>query len=289
MDDNTATSPAQVESDEPETEETGKSLADFLRSRRYAKFVRFVFAALGSIPWIGGLIAATAALHAEQEQGRVNELSRHWVDEHQQKIRQLNATLAQIILRVEQFGPEVEERLNDENYLGLVKYGFRVWDEAGTDSTRDRVRQTLTNAAGTRICSDDVVRLFLLWLRNYDELHMRVVSVIYHSPGATRAFIWEQIHGEEVREDSAEADLFKLMIRDLSTGGVIRQHRETTTDGHFLAKRVPTRKARKLTLESAFEDSKPYELTNLGNQFVHYAMTELVPRIGAGSSGTIVD
>lgn len=94
--------------------------------------------------------------------------------------------------------------------LGLVKYGFRVWDEAGTRSTRDRVRQTLTNAAGTRICSDDVVRLFLLWLKTYDDLHMRVVRVIHKNPGATRAFMWEQIHGEEVREDSAEADLFKL-------------------------------------------------------------------------------
>jgi hypothetical protein len=112
---------------------------------------------------------------------------------------------------------------------------------------------------------------------------MRVVQVIHHNPGATRAFIWEQIHGEEVREDSAEADLFKLMIRDLSTGGVIRQHRETTSDGRFLAKRVTTRKAKSSTLESAFEDSKPYELTQLGTQFVHYAMTELVPRIGTGT------
>jgi uncharacterized coiled-coil protein SlyX len=283
MDHNSSESPTHLASAEADAHDSGKKLADFLRSRRYAKYMRFVFAALGSIPWVGGLISASAALHAEQEQGRVNELSRQWVEEHQQKIQHLNETLAQMISRLEQLGPQVEERLGDESYLGLVRYGFRVWDEAGTHSTRERVRQTLTNAAGTRICSDDVVRLFLLWLRNYDELHMRVVSVIHNNPGATRAFIWEQIHGEEVREDSAEADLFKLMIRDLSTGGVIRQHRDTTADGHFLSKRVPTRKAKKLTLESAFEDSKPYELTKLGTQFVHYAMSELVPRIGTGA------
>lgn len=47
----------------------------------------------------------------------------------------------------------------------------------------------------------DVVRLFLLWLRTYDDLHMRVVQVIHNDPGATRAFIWEQIHGEEVRRE----------------------------------------------------------------------------------------
>jgi hypothetical protein len=266
-----------------EAESPDRDLTEFLHSRRYAKYIRFVFAALGSIPWIGGLIAAGATLHAEREQGHVNELNRQWVEEHQQKIQELNETLTQMVSRLDQLGPQVEERLEDESYLGLVKFGFRVWDEAGTRSTRDRVRQTLTNAAGTRICSDDVVRLFLLWLRTYDDLHMRVVQVIHHNPGATRAFIWEQIHGEEVREDSAEADLFKLMIRDLSTGGVIRQHRETTSDGRFLAKRVTTRKAKSSTLESAFEDSKPYELTQLGTQFVHYAMTELVPRIGTGT------
>jgi hypothetical protein len=266
-----------------EVENSDRDLAEFLHSRRYAKYIRFVFAALGSIPWIGGLIAAGATLHAEREQGHVNELNRQWVEEHQQKIQELNETLTQMVSRLEQLGPHVEERLDDESYLGLVKFGFRVWDEAGTRSTRDRVRQTLTNAAGTRICSDDVVRLFLLWLRTYDDLHMRVVQVIHHNPGATRAFIWEQIHGDQVREDSAEADLFKLMIRDLSTGGVIRQHRETTSDGRFLAKRVTTRRAKSLTLESAFEDSKPYELTQLGTQFVHYAMTELVPRIGPGT------
>lgn len=283
MDETHGKNPTQLGRTEPEADDAGNDLADFLRSRRYAKFIRFVFAALGSIPWIGGLIAASAALHAEREQGRVNELSRQWVEEHQEKIQQLNQTLAQMISRLEKLGPLIEERLGDESYLGLVRYGFRVWDEAGTDSTRERVRQTLTNAAGTRICSDDVVRLFLLWLKNYDDLHMRVIRVIHHNPGATRAFIWEQIHGDDVREDSAEADLFKLMIRDLSTGGVIRQHRDTTSDGHFLAKRVPTRKAKKLTLESAFEDSKPYELTKLGTQFVHYAMTELVPRLGTES------
>jgi len=32
-------------------------------------------------------------------------------------------------------------------------------------------------------------------------------------------------------------------------------------------------------MESAFEDTKPYVLTELGKQFVHYTMSEIVPRI----------
>jgi hypothetical protein len=32
-------------------------------------------------------------------------------------------------------------------------------------------------------------------------------------------------------------------------------------------------------MESAFEDTKPYVLTELGKQFVHYTMNEVVTRI----------
>jgi hypothetical protein len=35
-------------------------------------------------------------------------------------------------------------------------------------------------------------------------------------------------------------------------------------------------------MESAFEDNKTYVLSELGSQFVHYTMTELVKQIAAG-------
>lgn len=85
------------------------------------------------------------------------------------------------------------------------------------------------------------------------------------------------------RDDSAEADLFRYVIRELSTGGVIRQARSTTEDGRFLKKR-PTKNLRQKnaqTMESAFEGTKQYVLTGLGKQFVHYTMNELVQRIEA--------
>ena len=111
---------------EPDTTGSQQELTEFLHGRRYAKFIRFVFAVLGSIPWVGGFIAASAALNAEFEQGHVNEMSKRWVEEHQQRIQELNETLGQMMLRLEQLGPQAEERLNDESYLGLVKYGFGV-------------------------------------------------------------------------------------------------------------------------------------------------------------------
>ena len=55
-------------------------------------------------------------------------------------------------------------------------------------------------------------------------------------------------------------DLYKLLIRDLSTGGIIRQHRFTDGRGNFLAK-TKTKVTGDGTIKSAFDDSEPYELT----------------------------
>ena len=36
-------------------------------------------------------------------------------------------------------------------------------------------------------------------------------------------------------------------------------------------------------MTSAFDDEKSYELTELGKQFVHYTMNEIVPRLSESS------
>jgi hypothetical protein len=118
-------------------------------------------------------------------------------------------------------------------------------------------------------------------MSGYHEAHFAVIRAVYKNPGATRAQMWDEIHGQAVREDSAEADLFKLLVRDLSTGGVVRQHRETTGDGRFI-KRTPIRTPSGYgspVMKSAFDDVEQYVLTELGSQFVHYTMNEVVPRI----------
>ena len=108
-----------------------------------------------------------------------------------------------------------------------------------------------------------------------------MIREIHANPGSTRYDIWKELYGEIPREDSPEADLYKLLIRDLSTGGVIRQERSTNAAGQFLRKRPAHRRpVASTTMESAFEDSKPYVLTGLGTQFVHYTMNEAVTRLG---------
>jgi hypothetical protein len=253
-----------------------------LATNRRRRADRFLLAALSSIPWVGGVLSASAALDAEAEQGRVNALYREWLEEHRRRLGELAEDLQDVMQRVEQLGPEAETRLESEPYLGVVRKGFRAWDRADTREKRDYVRRLLSNAAGTTLCSDDVVRLFIEWIDYYNEVHFAVIRIVYKHPASTRADIWLQLYGGLVREDSAEADLFRLVIHDLSTGRVIRQHREKTADGEFLKK--PRQSVRRglgsPVMKSSFDDIEEYELTEMGGQFVHYVMTDVVPRIG---------
>lgn len=123
--------------------------------------------------------------------------------------------------------------------------------------------------------------MYIDWIGLYSEMHFQVIGAIYNSAGITRGQIWEKIGKGRVREDSADADLYKLLIRDLSTGGIIRQHRQVDRFGNFIPK--PTKRRPKGSGPkppvSAFDNTEGYELTGLGQQFVHYAMSELPPKI----------
>jgi hypothetical protein len=262
-----------------------EALGEKLGSGSKHKYARFLVAALSSIPWIGGLIAASASLNAEIEQGRVNELHRVWLAEHQQKARELVGALSDICARLENFGDEINERLESPEYLNLVKRCFRSWDEADTQDKKQMLKKLITNAGAIKLCADDLVRLFIAWIDQYHETHFLVIKEIYRHPGITRARIWDNIHGARPRENSAEADLFRYLIRDLSTGGVIRQERDTDAFGNFYKRETGGHRGpSSRVMESSFEDTKPYVLTELGKQFVHYVMEDVVPQIGGRAS-----
>lgn len=249
---------------------------------------KFILAALGCVPWVGGFISAAASLKTDQRGIEKDNLQTRWLEEHAKKMEKLTSTLSEVVDRFDSLGEAIDERITSEEYLSIVRSSFRAWDRAETEDKRRYIANLVTNAAGTRVCSDDVVRLFVDWLSLYHEVHFAVMREIYSNPGATRYEIWEALYGTPTREDSADADLYKLLIRDLSTGGVIRQERETTHDGRFLRKRpVRNRKVTLGTMESAFEDSKPYVLTELGKQFVHYTMNEVVQRLGEDEQSTV--
>ncbi len=247
------------------------------------RYARFILAALSSIPWVGGLIGASANLYGEHDQEKVNRLQRAWLETHGERLRDVADAIDDVTTRLDQFGEEVQQRIESEEYLSLVRKAFRVWDEADTKEKRRLIQKLLAHAGSSRITSDDVVRLFVEWIERYHEAHFAVIREVFRHPGSTRSDIWEAIHGDQPREDSAEADLFKLLIHDLTTGRVIRQHRPTNYHGQFLRKaRTGPRTPAPSVMKSAFDGADPYELTELGKQFVHYTMNEIVPRMGEG-------
>lgn len=254
-------------------------------SQRSRILEKFVLAALSSIPWVGGVLSAAESYRAEQGAIRQNSLQTQWLKEHQKKIEVFGLTLQAIKQRFESIGEDIDERLQSEEYLSLVRKAFRIWDQADTQEKRQLLSNVVTNAASTRACSDDVIPLFLDWINLYNEVHFAVIKEIFQNPGSTRFDIWSGLYGEIPREDSSAADLYKFLIRELSTGGVVRQERDTNAIGQFVRKR--TRNIRRgnapATLESAFDDTKPYVLTALGREFVHYTMNEIVIRIASES------
>lgn len=274
-------------SDDDETLETQRrELALRLDGRKSGKFSRVLLAALSGIPWVGSFLGAAGTYSAEIENEQIGELQRLWLREHEAKLKRLGVTLASVLDRLDSFGDDLQDRIQSEEYLSLVRLGFRSWDQAETEEKREFIRKLLENAGGTKLCPDDLVRLFIAWIDTYHESHFAVIKVLHNHVGATRADIWREIQGAKVREDSAEADLFKLLVRDLSTGGVIRQHRDTTPYGEYVRKaRASSGGRTSSTMKSAFDDQEPYELTDLGKQFVHYTMNELVAQVGQGSSG----
>ena len=251
-------------------------------SGKIAKYSRGALQAIGGVvPFAGGVFSAIAGVWSEGEQDKVNRFFEHWVRMLQDEIREKEQTIIEIMARVDLQNEAIAERVESKEYQSLVKKTFRDWAGAESEEKRVYIRNILSNAAATQVSSDDVVRLYIDWINQYSEMHFQVIAAIYNSDGITRGAIWRKIGKGPVREDSADADLYKLLFRDLSTGGIIRQHREVDRFGNFIPK--PTQPRPKGSGPkppvSAFDEIEGYDLTGLGQQFVHYAMSELPPKI----------
>ena len=251
-------------------------------SGKVAKISRGALQAIGgAVPFAGGVFSAIAGAWSEGEQDKVNRFFEDWVRMLQDELKEKEETIIEIMARLNLQDEAIAERISSVEYQSLVKKTFREWSGAESEDKRVYIRNILSNAAATRVSSDDVVRMYIDWINQYSELHFQVIAAIYNSDGITRGEIWRKIGKVAVREDSADADLYKLLIRDLSTGGIIRQHREVDYYGNFIPK-APQRRSKgsgPKAAVSAFDEDEGYDLTGLGQQFVHYAMSELPLKI----------
>lgn len=265
----------------PEKEQLRKDMDKALEGGAGPAVSRFALACLSGIPAAGGIFGGVAGAWSEAQQKRFNKIFASWLKLQEEEIKEIGVTLTEVMARLDMNDPKVEERVQSQEYLSLVKKCFRDWSAAESKEKRVLLRNLLANAASCSMTSDDVIRLFIEWINKYSEAHFKVVARVYNKSGITRNQIWQEIHGSDAREDSAEADLFKLIIHDLSVGHVMRQHRKTDRFGNFI-KSTPQKKSKGFSdnrMTSAFDNKKQYELTALGQQFVHYTMNEIVPKL----------
>jgi hypothetical protein len=123
-------------------------IAQTQTSRRGRFGGKFFLAALSSIPWVGGYISALASFKIDEASVRENELQTEWLEEHHKKLERLKKTLAEVEMRFLALGPSIEERIESEEYLTLVRKAFRVWDAADTEEKRLYVANVVTNSGG---------------------------------------------------------------------------------------------------------------------------------------------
>lgn len=238
----------------------------------------------GLIPFAGGVLSAAASAWSGSDQERINDFFTHWIQMLRDEIVEKEQTIFEIAQRLDLQDEQIAARMDSKAYQSLLKKAFREWSAAESESKREYVRNILSNAAATSLVSDDVVKMFLDWLKTYSEFHFQVISAVYNTSGIARGAIWRKLGRQPVREDSADADLYKLLIRDLSMGGIIRQHVERDPYTGAAVRQATTRRPKGSGPKppvSAFDDSESYELTELGQQFVHYAMSDLPIRIEA--------
>jgi len=256
-----------------------KELEKIINGGKTPGVIRFVLNMLGGgIPYAGGIVSGITGKWSENEQEKINKLFQSWMKIQAEELNRIGITLVEVMERINFQDVTIEERVTGPEYLSLIKQVYRDWSAGDSEKKRIHLRNLLANAAECRLTSDNVVSLFIKWINEFSELHLDVISLVYKNKGITRYSMWQELYGERVREDSAEADLFKLVIHNLSMGHIIRQERLTDYQGNFMKSR-PSPKVKSTIMKSAFDNENGYELTGIGTQFVHYTMNEIVPKI----------
>jgi hypothetical protein len=261
-------------------------LNDALQGGAGPKIARFALACLGGLPVFGGAISGAGSAWSEKEQARANDIFHAWLKLQEDEIREIGLTIFEVLSKLDTEDERIKARIESVEYLKIIKKCFRDWSAAESEVKRILVRNLLIHAASSTICPDDIVKLFVQWIDFYSEAHFKVIRCVYKNTGFTRLEIWLDIHGPAASEDSAEADLFKLLMHDLSTGHIMRQHRAKDYYGNFLKSPPRKRSTTSRTLTSAFDNEKEYELTELGKQFVLYTMDDVIGRLGGSDANT---
>lgn len=199
-----------------------------------------------------------------------------WFQLEEEEAQEIGVTLIGVLNRLNLDNPTILKRAESPRYLQIIKKTLRNWSFSESKEKISFIRNLLVNAVTLKLVPDNVLKLFIDWVDKYSDEHLAIIREIKNHPGITRRKIWAHLYNEIPDEDSAEADLYKLIILDLTTGHVIRQRREKDYYGKFVKPRKTQKNKPFKTSQftSAFDDEKGYELTELGKQFAKYTMEE---------------
>jgi len=132
------------------------------------KYARGALNALGgAIPFAGGILSAISGFWSETEQERVNSFLRHWLNMLEAELSEKQQTVLEIMQRLEMHDEQIADRVSSREYQSLLRKGFRDWAGAESEEKRVLIRNVLSNAAAASLVSDDVIRLFMEWIKIY--------------------------------------------------------------------------------------------------------------------------
>src|SRR2546421_61152 len=95
------------------------------------------------------------------------------------ELKEKEQTIIEVMARLDLQDEAIAERVESKEYQSLLKKTFRDWSGAESEEKRVYIRNILSNAAASRLSSDDVVRMYLSWINQYSEMHFQVIGAIY--------------------------------------------------------------------------------------------------------------
>ena len=87
----------------------------------------------GAVPLVGGILSAMSGAWSEHEQAKVNQFFEQWVRMLEEEIHEKEATVIEIMARLDLQDEKISARVESREYQSLLKKTFREWSGAEKD------------------------------------------------------------------------------------------------------------------------------------------------------------
>ena len=99
----------------------GENIPD-LPSGKKEKIGRAALSSVGgAIPFAGGLFSAAAGYWSDNDQERVNDFLKHWIDMLKEELIEKEKTILEVMARLDMQDEKIQERIKSNEYQSLIK------------------------------------------------------------------------------------------------------------------------------------------------------------------------